>query len=292
MQPLDSGNNWIAAANDARRHISPPIAIGIALATLALGLFAGSLAEQWITRQLASSPLLPGVKRAIGYACVFAPLLVVPFSVQRLYEHRTNPSTGLSSFGFGLVVGSTAFACALAASVVFHAARLVRVSELTPGLLDGMTVLLMLAAFQSWAEEYFFRGWLQPLLARRWGAVFGVLVSALLFAAAHIANGRVHVSLAITNLFLAGSLFGLLALRTGGLAAPFAAHLAWNWLERGVFGMTPNPGVDPLGSLIDIDLVGPAVLAGGRDEFNGTIEVTSALCLALAVVAARFGSSR
>ena len=124
-----------------------------------------------------------------------------------------------------------------------------------------------------------------PLLARQWGAALGVIVPAVVYSAAHVATGRIHGSLAMLNVFLAGALFGLLALRTGGLAAPFAAHLAWNWLERAVFGMTPNPGVDRLGALIDIDLVGPALVSGGRDEFNGTLEVALALALALAVVA-------
>jgi hypothetical protein len=49
--------------------------------------------------------------------------------------------------------------------------------------------------------------------------------------------------------------------------------------------MTPDPEVEPLGSFLDIDLVGPCPLSDSRDEFNGTIEVM--LAQGLAVFSAR-----
>jgi hypothetical protein len=71
--------------------------------------------------------------------------------------------------------------------------------------------------------------------------------------------------------------FGLLAMRTGGLWAPFAAHWAWNWGEQSVAGATPNPGIDSLGALFDLDLSGPALLSGGADALNGAISTTVVL---------------
>ena len=143
---------------------------------------------------------------------------------------------------------------------------------------------------QAGAEEAFFRGWLQPVLAARWGPWVGLLTASLVFAAAHAAAAALSAHalgpVAWINDTLAGLAFGLLALRTGGLAAPVAAHWAWNWTEASVVGATPNPGVDPLGSLFDLDLVGAGWLTGGPDEMNGSLCASVALLGLIACAAA------
>jgi membrane protease YdiL (CAAX protease family) len=147
-------------------------------------------------------------------------------------------------------------------------------------LLIGVTFATFLTVFQSYGEELFFRGWLQPILATEWGLLVGLGVSSVLFALAHWVTQDVG-ALAVFNIGLAGLMFGLMALRTGGLATPFAAHATWNWLEQSGLGLAPNPGVDGLGALIDLDLVGSNVLSGGTDGLNGSLLVTCVLALAV-----------
>jgi membrane protease YdiL (CAAX protease family) len=151
--------------------------------------------------------------------------------------------------------------------------------------LTGMAVGALLIAFQAMGEELFFRGWLQPILAARWGPWVGLVAASLLFAAAH-AMGRPIGIIALVNDALAGLAFGLIAFRSGGLLAPFAAHFAWNWIEQSVLGLTPNPGIDPLGALIDLDLVGPPLVTGGADEMNGTLGATLALLVMIGLTLA------
>ena len=133
-----------------------------------------------------------------------------------------------------------------------------------------------LTGFQVFGEEIFFRGWLQPILGAEWGAKTGLVVTAAVFAGAHLVTD-VLGPVAILNLFLGGLVFGLLAFRSGGLAAPFGAHWVWNWLEQSVMGLVPNPGVDSLGSLFDFDLVGSPLLGGGTEGLNGSLVETAAL---------------
>ena len=141
----------------------------------------------------------------------------------------------------------------------------------------GLLVLL-----QCWAEEALFRGWLQPALCDRWGVWAGLGVTTVLFGAAH--SVQTPSPVAILNATLAGLLFGLLALRTGGLAAPIAAHFGYNWAEQSIFGLTPNPGVDAMGSAFNFDLGGPTIFSGGVDELNGSISVTIALGVVIALL--------
>jgi len=71
-------------------------------------------------------------------------------------------------------------------------------------------------------EETLFRGVLLPALGRRFGAAVAVVLSAALFAAAHLSLTE------LVPLFLLGCGLGLLRLRSGRLAASVLMHALWN----------------------------------------------------------------
>ncbi|WP_374942765.1 lysostaphin resistance A-like protein [Sphingomonas sp.] len=147
----------------------------------------------------------------------------------------------------------------------------------------------LVVAGQSASEELFFRGWLQPVLARSWHIAAAIGVTAIAFAALHIAGGA-RTPLTLVNLLLGGILFGLLAWRSGGLAAPIAAHAGWNWAEGIVFGLDPNPGTGGFGALHDLDMTGAARWGGSAEGLNASVAMTLvlvALILPLAMSAAR-----
>jgi len=69
----------------------------------------------------------------------------------------------------------------------------------------------------------------------------------------------------------------VLALRAGGLAAAIGAHWAWNSCESFVFGLDPNPGVSPFGSLVDLDMAGNGWWGGSAQGLNGSAAMTIVL---------------
>jgi membrane protease YdiL (CAAX protease family) len=91
--------------------------------------------------------------------------------------------------------------------------------------------LLLLAA----TEEIVCRGFLMDILSIGGRVGIGLLLSSAAFASLHIWNNGVSVA-GIANIFLAGILFGLLRLTTGGLLWPFALHWVWNLFTGMVFG--------------------------------------------------------
>lgn len=146
-----------------------------------------------------------------------------------------------------------------------------------PLLLAGTVTVLV----QALAEEVYFRGWLQALLVRVVRPRVAVVVTAIGFALLHIAGGA-HDMLALGNLFLGGLLFGLLAQAGGTIWPAAAAHFSWNAVEQLGLGLDPNPGVGGFGSVIDLDLIGPAVWGGSEQGLNASIGMTFAM-LALLV---------
>ena len=85
-------------------------------------------------------------------------------------------------------------------------------------------------------EEFFYRGWMQSVMLRRWtakrkilGAGFGIAIvfTSLLFAIGHLAAIPSPFRLAV---FFPSLLFGWLRVRTGSLIAPILVHGASNLL--------------------------------------------------------------
>jgi membrane protease YdiL (CAAX protease family) len=242
----------------------------------AIGKLAGDLAEPW------SDILTSGALQVMVFSLfLIAAVAAVGWEGRRLWRAGSDPTTGLA---LGLACGSAGFGAAVL--IAFMAGAVAPATPLPSpagAILAGAAIVLL----QSGAEEAFFRGWLQPVLCTRWGAWPGLLLTAAAFAALHIIAGA-HGALAVVNLFLGGLLFGLLALRTGGLLAPTAAHFAWNWSESGLLGLNP----DASGSVLALRLTGAPLWNGGADTMNGSLATTLVLTALVAGLALARASPR
>jgi hypothetical protein len=81
-------------------------------------------------------------------------------------------------------------------------------------------------------EELFFRGLVQPVLARRLGTTPAIALQAALFGAAHFQLGMTFNQAAVRcgTVMVLGALAGYLRARTGRLGAGMAAHSTYNVL--------------------------------------------------------------
>lgn len=223
-----------------------------------------------------------GGAMALYYALVFVPLLGIAalfawIGGVRFLRLGTAPALWLA---LGLLLG----AAGLGVSAAY--------SWINGGLVTGplpsapLAMLALGAALtllQVGTEEVFFRGWLQPALAARSTGQVAVFLTAIVFALFHLPAGLTSPVSAVT-LLLGGVLFGLLALRSGGILAPLGAHFAWNMIEDQGLGLVPNPGSGTLGSYVDLELLGTALWGGHEEGLNasvGTVIVLTALILPL-----------
>lgn len=141
-------------------------------------------------------------------------------------------------------------------------------------LMWGATIVLI----QTSGEEILFRGWLQPVLQRAWGMPAAIGVTAIAFAGLHVMGGaRSPVTLA--NLFLGGVMFGILAAYGRGIAAPIAAHFAWNGVEQLGLGLDPNPGIGSFGALLDLEMAGAQQWGGSAEGLNASVAMTVTLVM-------------
>jgi membrane protease YdiL (CAAX protease family) len=287
LLPLNAANPWIESARAAVRTLSAWLVLLLAAAVTAITVYLlPPPVSDFLPIIDGDSLLAISVNRAALYILLFASFFVT--ALIGVFWERRPARRGAWTLGpaggLGFVIG---FSCLVAALAMTYAAG---AAHLAPGAhvalasaLPGVVVAGLLVLLQCWAEEALFRGWLQPVLCERWGVWAGLGVTTVVFGIAH--SFRTPSVIAVLNACLAGLLFGLLALRTGGLAAPIAAHFGYNWAEQSIFGLTPNPGVDAMGTLFDFDLGGPRIFSGGSDELNGSISVTIAFAAVILVLA-------
>lgn len=106
-----------------------------------------------------------------------------------------------------------------------------------PGAVWFIVVMLLTTPLQAAAEEYFFRGYLmQSLGSMIRSPWFGILTSAAVFTLFH---GLQSPAL-ILDRFAFGVLAGWLVVRTGGLEAGIAAHVANNVSSFGLAALTSS----------------------------------------------------
>lgn len=265
------------AAGKAQEHR------GHSPAFLLLAIVAG-LAAAWGWMHF-SQPLVDTIQvssiavlATIYYALVYVPLGALALALASLcgvhaWYHGRNSPSGIVS---GLLLGAGGMAIAAALAAINGGMVSANGAAKASGNLIAIGGALIL--FQVAVEELLFRGWLRLTLEHVLGKRAGVAVAALGYAGFVVA-GSGFALLPFVNLALLGLFFGLLAQRTGGIAAPVAAHFGWSLIEDIGLGLNPNPGVGPFGAIRDFDLLG-APLWGGSEAGLAASVGTSAVLLA------------
>ncbi|HEY58298.1 MAG TPA: CPBP family intramembrane metalloprotease [Anaerolineae bacterium] len=148
---------------------------------------------------------------------------------------------------------------------------------MTAGQVLGMLAnALLLWVLVAWNEELLFRGYLLTNLRDGMGTTWAVVLSSLLFAAAHVGNPHMGWP-ALLGLVLAGFFLADGWLTTGRLWLPLGLHLGWNLFEGTVFGF-PVSGLT-LPPLLVTDIHGPDLVTGGAFGPEAGLIIVPALAL-------------
>lgn len=189
----------------------------------------------------------------------------------------------LAHLASGLAVGAVTFLVAIIV-VVASGSMSFSFNAASTGQAIAATLASTFVIFTVGAasEEALFRGYLLQTFDRSDLKWFGVAMTSLLFAFAHNANPGAN-PLALVNTLIAGVWFAVAYFKTRDLWFPFGIHLAWNWLQGPVFGITVSgiTGFAP-DPLLRANDVGPAWLTGANYGIEGGVACTLALILSTA----------
>jgi len=225
-------------------------------------------------------PVLHKYLGAAGAAVLAALCLGVYIAACKWIERRRPTELALRpapvELAEGTVLGFALFSSVMAIlwiAGVYHPARWGGYRQLGSGLL--------FAALAAILEELLFRGLLFRLCSTLLGTWGALLFTSGLFGAAHAANHGATVGSSLAIALEAGILLGAAYAATRRLWVPIGLHLAWNFTEGSVFGMTLSGNTMGDG-LIGGTLIGPRILTGG--EFGPEASIVAVIvCLCAAV---------
>ncbi|MBK7708433.1 MAG: CPBP family intramembrane metalloprotease [Acidobacteria bacterium] len=187
---------------------------------------------------------------------------------------------------WGLVIGAASIGLAAGIVAAFGGLSIGLNREsagqaVTQTLLNTLIVFIFGALF----EEAFFRGYALQTLFRARYAAFGIVLTSLFFATTHNANPGAN-PLSWFNTFLAGIWLAVAYAKTRNLWFPFGIHLAWNWVQGSVLGITVS-GLETLAPdpLMRATVYGPEWLSGGNYGVEGGVACSVALLVSTAVIA-------
>ena len=163
-------------------------------------------------------------------------ILLLGFAIAPFFKDRQNKGA------LGLVkiqwwVGVLAYLIAAAASFIYN---WLMVGELTLPKLDVR--LLYIIALAPVGEELFFRGYLQPVIevkTRKW---VGLLITTLLFTAAHLPKTLIlqeGIPLSLITIFIFGAVLGIIRGKTSSVYNSILFHGGWNLVSL-FFGGIPQ----------------------------------------------------
>ena len=208
--------------------------------------------------------------------------------IYRLIECRTARTMGLTKhrcvpdYLTGAVTGMAMFSAVIG---INYAAGAVRVSDA-----DGFArnIPMMIVLFGGWmiqgfSEEFAFRGFMMMSAGTYKKPWTAIIVSAVLFGAAHILNTGATVS-GILNVMLFGVVMSLYMLRTDSIWGPAALHTVWNWAQGSFFGLKVS-GMDTGASVLHFEQTGNAAwMNGGSFGLEGGAGTTIILVIVAVVL--------
>ena len=105
---------------------------------------------------------------------------------------------------------------------------------------DAYLLAIMAVSFAPLLEELFFRGFLYPVVARRWGAAWGVFLAALPFALLHMQQYGYAWGIVLV-IFIVGVVCGIVRYATRSVGASFLVHAGYNGIQM-IFALVYTHG--------------------------------------------------
>ncbi len=190
---------------------------------------------------------------------------------------------------FGLALGAGGLALVVLGPVIAGVSYLSPTTASGGQLLSALAFQLAIIVPMSCAEELIFRGVAFQALSRSFGPKVTILMTSVLFGAAHLANPGATVMAAV-GVGLAGVWMSVVAWRHS-LWAAMGLHAGWNVAEGFVFGQ-PVSGFSPGAALVQATPSLDPAWSGGSWGPEASIVALVVMAVAVAVALLPKGGDR
>ncbi|MBK6355073.1 MAG: CPBP family intramembrane metalloprotease [Saprospiraceae bacterium] len=132
-------------------------------------------------------------------------------------------------------------------------------------------------------EETLMRGIIFRITEEKLGSYFGLIISAVIFGAMHLANPNSSMTAAIGLAIQAGLLLASAYIYSRNLWFPIAIHFAWNFTQSAIFGANVS-GNTISKTLVTSKIEGAEWFTGGQFGPEGSIQATTFCFIATVIL--------
>jgi membrane protease YdiL (CAAX protease family) len=197
----------------------------------------------------------------------------------RWFEKRSvselDSRSALPNLIVGIALGAMVFALTIGVLSSLGVYRVVGV--------DSWTVLwpnVMAAAVAAVFEEVLFRGIIFRITEESLGSWLALVISALLFGAAHLLDKNANLQAGVAIALEAGVFLAAAYMVTRRLWFVMGVHFGWNFTEGGIFGAAVSGTSSP--GLLKANVTGSVYLSGGMFGVEASV-VAIAICFLVAL---------
>ncbi|MFN3782060.1 MAG: lysostaphin resistance A-like protein, partial [Candidatus Kapaibacteriota bacterium] len=153
--------------------------------------------------------------------------------------------------------------------------------------IGGLLKSAYIIGFFALNEELIFRGILFQMLVDKRGNAWGIFLSSIVFATAHLFNPNIGI-VSFMNIFLAGVILGLMYIKTGLLWLSVGFHFGWNLWQILLLG-SPTSGINSGTSIFETNITQlEPIFFGGSFGIEGGLVATILLLITAYIVSSRF----
>lgn len=206
--------------------------------------------------------------------------LIVRFREGRAFKDIGFQAKGGKNYLKGFGIGAGLMVCCIVIMMATGGMQMVfRLPNSGLQTLPFVVIILLGWIVQGGTEEVLTRGWMLPLMGRKYNVPVAIIMTSIFFMLLHSSNDNMTL-MPIINLILFGVFAALYVVHEGNLWGICGMHSAWNWMQGNVLGIAVS-GKEPVGgSLFKFVPRGNNLLSGGLFGVEGSVVFTVVFALA------------
>lgn len=172
-------------------------------------------------------PMVSVVAQILAYIVVLAfMVLVVKRAPERLFWRSIRWNWPGSKWGLFVICGTTVYFALLGLGQLLPIPKHLPIDQFFGTPQEAAFLSIMSVTIAPLMEELFFRGFLYPVLARRFGVGMSIFLTSALFGLLH--GAQLGYSWAVLIIFFVGLVLTVVRAATKSVAASFLTHVGYN----------------------------------------------------------------
>lgn len=208
------------------------IALITMVAIVVLAVLVAFVAQRFLFRdmpfvEVVRVPMVSVAAQLLAYAVVLAfMVLVVKRVPERPFWRSVRWNWPGSMWGMFVLCGATVYFALLGVGQLLPIPKHLPIDQFFTTASEAAFLSIISVTVAPLMEELFFRGFLYPVLARRWGVGMSIFLTSALFGLLH--GAQLGYSWAVLIIFLVGVVLTVVRAVTKSVAASFLTHVGYN----------------------------------------------------------------